>query len=272
VAIEALWVEPANLQVLQDLNPDVEFLVRIHSETAFLVQETIAIQWIKAYINQGVTVGFNSIRTAEIMSDLYPGDLIVFSPDYFPVTRRSRVPNNKTVLDIGCFGALRLMKNQLNQAIAAIEYGRQIGKPINFHINISFHGDTSGSAILDNLRSLFTGTGNTLVEHPWLDDASFAQLMSTMDAVMQVSLSESFNLVAAEATNLRLPIVVSHEIIWAHDNIKAEPTDVDDIVDKLTTALADHRLIEESIEGLRKYDDISKKIWKNFVQTVSPSV
>jgi glycosyltransferase involved in cell wall biosynthesis len=272
VVLEALWVEPKNLQKLQDLNPTVNFLVRIHSETAFLVQEIIAIDWIKQYINQGVTVGFNSLRTAEIMSDLYPGELVVFSPDYFKITRRSRVPNVGEVLNIGCFGALRQMKNQLNQAIAAIEYGRQVGKPVNFHINTSFHGDTTGAAILSNLRALFAGSSNTLVEHPWLSEADFAAILGKMDVAMQVSLSESFNLVAAEATDLRVPIVVSREIIWAHDNLKAAPADVDDIVDKLTTAIADPRLVEESIEGIRKYSDISKKVWRNFIQTVNSSV
>jgi glycosyltransferase involved in cell wall biosynthesis len=269
VVLEALWVEPKNLKYLQYLNPQVRFLIRIHSESAFLVQEVIAESWIKQYLQMGISVGFNSYRTAQIMSNLYPDGSVLFSPDYFRVTKEPapRIPNIDvtTSIDIGCFGALRLLKNQLNQGIAAIQFGREVHRPINFHINTSFHGDTSGVAILANLRALFDGEDATLVEHPWHTEEEFTAILSSMDVVTQVSLSETFNLVAAEATNLRIPVVVSSEISWAGEESKAHPTSVKDITSKIAEAIENESLVHDNIHGLRKYGKISKQIWLEFV-------
>src|SRR5712664_4263183 len=46
VIIEALWVVPSKFKVLQELHPSVTWIVRIHSEAAFLAQEGIAIRWL----------------------------------------------------------------------------------------------------------------------------------------------------------------------------------------------------------------------------------
>ena len=67
--------------------------------------------------------------------------------------------------------------------------------------------------------------------HPWLEREDFLALLSTMDISMQVSFTESFNIVSADATALNVPIVVSPEVYWASSRFFADPTNRGSIVD-----------------------------------------
>jgi hypothetical protein len=54
-----------------------------------------------------------------------------------------------------------------------------------------------------------------------------------MDVGMQVSFSETFNIVTADFVSCNIPIVVSTDIRWMPDRSQSNPTSVEDIVDKL---------------------------------------
>jgi len=63
VIIEALWVVPEKFVVLQGLYPHVKWIIRIHSEAAFLAQEGTAIAWLSAYpLYPNVFVAVNSLE------------------------------------------------------------------------------------------------------------------------------------------------------------------------------------------------------------------
>ena len=47
--IEALWVVPLKFEELIPLHPNVQWYVRLHSNTPFIANEGIAIEWIKKY-------------------------------------------------------------------------------------------------------------------------------------------------------------------------------------------------------------------------------
>ncbi len=139
---------------------------------------------------------------------------------------------NKQTIDIAAFGAVRPMKNHLIQAIAAIKFANEIGKKLKFHINVT-RVENNGDPVLKNIRSLFLNSPHELVEHVWLTHEEFVNLSSTMDMCLQVSLSETFNIVTADAVNSNVPIVVSDEIKWASSLFKALPTDSCSIVSKM---------------------------------------
>src|SRR5262249_55082698 len=50
VIIEALWVVPSKFEVLNRLHPNVDWIIRIHSNLPFLAQEGIAMDWVKEYV------------------------------------------------------------------------------------------------------------------------------------------------------------------------------------------------------------------------------
>lgn len=241
VIIEALWVVPAKFEVLKKLHPNVKWVVRIHSEMAFLANEGIAIGWIKKYAQmKNVTVACNSFKTfrdiQNVVGLLY-ADKIDYLPNYYPASKgRLVIDKRSKLLKVGCFGAIRPMKNILSQALAAMEYADFRGKILNFHIN-STRIEQEGEKNLKNIRALFEKTKHHLVENPWLTHEQFLQLVRRMDVIMQVSFSETFCIVAADAISCGVPVVGSGEVFWLSRFAQADPDMVRDIVRKLEMAL-----------------------------------
>src|SRR6185503_21204160 len=110
-------------------------------------------------------------------------------------------------LDVGCFGAVRPLKNVVTQALAAIVAARRLGLRLNFHIN-GGRIEGGGSPAMRNLEALFAATPDAeLMSHGWTDHESFRTLVARMDVVSQVSFSETFNIVCADAASQGVPIV-----------------------------------------------------------------
>ena len=279
VVIEALWVVPEKFNVLRRLHPDVKWIVRVHSEIPFLAGEGHAMDWINAYITKrNVFVSFNSAQTHSDFVDYFTtrdpsGHLVkklIFLPNYYPVSDSTvhNVPSRR-VLNVGCFGAVRLMKNALTQAFAAIKYADSVGKKCRFHINSGRveHGMSS----LVNLRGLFDSLHgkHELVEHDWLDRDAFLALVRTMDIGVQMSFSESFNIVAADFVSEGIPMIVSPEIDWVPEFFMAVATDIDDTAAAMKRVMLYNKFLywtkwEKS--SLKKYVDNAERIWLyNFI-------
>jgi hypothetical protein len=144
----------------------------------------------------------------------------------------------KNEISIGCFGSIRPLKNQLIQALAAVEFARTHGKKLKYHINGS--RIENGDNILKNIRNVFKNLDPEqyeLVEHEWLNHKQFIELIRSMDVCLQVSMTETFNIVTSDAVSQDIPVVVSSEISWVHPFFYADPTSVKDISKKIHCAL-----------------------------------
>ncbi len=261
VVIEALWVVPSKFDVLQKLHPKVKWLVSVHSNLPFLAHEGVAIEWITGYIDRGVYVGFNSEEIYGDMVQLFPREkFVIFLPNFYPVVDipHVKLPN----LHVGCFGAIRPLKNQLLQAVAAIEYANQTHQHMSFHVNAS-RCEQEGSAVLKNLRALFEVTSHQLVEHPWMAHGEFLQLMKFMDIAMAVSFSETFCIVAADAVTTNTPLICSDQIPWATEASVVSATDTGEIVGVMGKLLG-HSWFGRNGRNRRnlvKYVSQSEKLW-----------
>jgi hypothetical protein len=212
IILEAIWVTPDKLRELTLLHPSVRFVVRVHSKATFLATEGTAMLWLTEFARiPGVVIAGNNEEFVEDLTRV--GIPCVFLPNiYTPPYQFKPRPRYDGFLNIGCFGAPRPMKNQLAQAMAAIIFGNQNQERIAFHINTSF-SDPGTEGVVKNLRGLFgSTTQHRLVEHGWQEHRGFCQLVATMDLGMQVSLSESFNIVSADFVWQGVPIVASQEI------------------------------------------------------------
>lgn len=226
VVIEALWVTPTKLNELMAM-PEHKgrlWLVRVHSKSAFLAQEGIAIEWIKGY-NEDVIVCPN---TRDMTADLKAmGVEAMYLPNIYNPEHYDPSPYSKSrsdgELNIGCFGALRPLKNHLVQAVGALRFADRVGQSMRFHVNEA-NGGVENENVLGNLRSVFSGTKHELVTHAWASHRDFITLVQKMDMGLQVSLSESFNLIAADFVNNRVPIVVSDEIDWLPNTVTVPAT------------------------------------------------
>jgi hypothetical protein len=276
VIIEAYWVTPTKFDQLIPLHPKVQWIIRNHSEMPFLANDGIAVDWTMKYLAyRNVFVAPNSIRSfndiKKIVSAAY-GELvaeykILYLPNYYSIKKqlspRKRIGDT---IDVGCFGAIRPLKNHLIQAIAALHFARMNRKNLRFHINIARIED-SGNPVLNSIRGLFNNLDPTryqLVEHGWLNHDDFLKLVDTMDIGLQASFTESFNIVAADFVSQGVPIVVSSEIDWLPKDFIATHTDAQHIVDTMEKVLFGYKFWSKAkyaLKGLLKYNSRSKHIW-----------
>lgn len=265
VILEAIWVTPDKLAELSKLHPNIRWVVRLHSETPFLAMEGVAFGWIKRFVKiPRVKIASNSPRCTKELSDLLKTK-VLYLPNYYPMDSvMCKVPalyQDKPSLNIGCFGAVRPFKNQVLQAMAAIAYGDKVGKQVIFHVNGS-RVETGGEPILKSLRALFQDSGHVLTEHKWYDHEQFLGAIAGMDLVMQVSFTETFNIVTADAISKGIPIVTSKEIYWSHQGCQADPTSLQEIQDKLDQALGMPRLnVWMNRTGIIKCNATAIKAW-----------
>lgn len=282
VIIEALWVVPEKFTVLQKLHPNVKWIIRLHSELPFLANEGIAIDWINKYVQHpNVFVSLNSDRTFRdvknyfnAFSDKTLQHKLVYLPNYYP-TQKHAVPakifKKGDTIHIGCFGAIRPMKNQLLQAVAAIQYAEERKLKCAFHINAS-RLESKGEEVLKNLRALFAPLKgkHTLVEHEWLDRTDFLRLIRSMDLGLQLSLSETFNIVSADFVSQDVPIVTSHEVRWMPKYFTADATDIKSILAaiKRVTWYDRHFIwLETQWRAMKKYVNTSQRVWLKTLPT-----
>lgn len=285
VFIEGYWVVPEKFPILKRLHPHVRWIVRCHSELPFLAQEGIGMNWTFNYLKEGIAVSGNSPRIANEIRGL--AKLVIsdqeklkwatpFLPNYYPTSGGGeawKIPTGST-LDISCFGAIRPLKNQLTQAVAAIEFARMMNLNLRFHMNIG-RIESQGANVLKNIRGLFanTGTSYQLIEHNWLDHSAFLELLKSMDIAMQVSFTETFNIVSADATFVGTPIVVSKEVPWSIKSCQADPTSVHEIVEVLHhTFYHQERNVQNNRHSLARYSDNTEHVWMRYFGHREPSL
>lgn len=281
VVLEAVWVPPTKFQELIPLHPSVKWIVRVHSEIPFLANEGMAIRWLLDYIKyHNVVIAPNSLRAVRDFRNIVKAShplwtkerverKVAYLPNYYPLSNKicKKQKKNNSFLDVGCFGAVRPMKNQLIQALAAVEVAKKLGKTLRFHMN-GTRIEQGGETVTKNVQALMDNTGNTLVRNDWLDHKKFVELLETLDIGMQVSFSETFNLVSADMVAADLPMVVSPEIPWANYLSKVSPTSTNSIVEGMLLALnwKYKALIKKlNFKGLKEASREAKHIWFRYL-------
>jgi hypothetical protein len=86
-----------------------------------------------------------------------------------------------------------------------------------------------------------------------------------MDIGMQVSLSESFNIVSADFVSMGVPIVVSNDIEWISGDLKIDPTSHTEAVKALERGY--NSFIRPLIQkmSLKCYLNSAEAVWEEFV-------
>lgn len=279
VIIEALWVVPTKFSALCKLHPNVKWIIRLHSEVPFLANEGIAFDWIGDYITfknvivaTNSDVALNDVRVFIQSKTDWPKwkvkEKVIYLPNFYPQNLKSkRYKLDDEYIDIACFGAIRPMKNHVMQAIAAIKFAEAIGKKLRFHIN-SGRVEQRGETVINNLNGIFAhvyDSGHRLINHSWMPREKFLELCSTIDIGMQVSFSETFNIVTADMLSQGVPIVGSDEIPWINDWFAASPTDSDDMCKKLLSTNKFPWLNTYTNQFLlNTYTNKTRKIWLNY--------
>ena len=121
--------------------------------------------------------------------------------------------------------------------------------------------------VLHNLQAMFLHLyekGHRLIMQQWTPQDQFLNICSKIDIGMQVSFSETFNIVSADLISQGVPIVGSREIPWlSRLLIHPEPTESDQIAKALYDAYKHPRLnVWLNQRALTNYTNKTKKIWQ----------
>lgn len=263
VIIEAVFITPQKMQWLVDKFPHTRFIIRVHSRVPFIAMEGNVIDWIKQYTHIA-EVSFNNKQTSHEMTQI--GINNIYLPNIYPHVEHTECANTgrKHHYKIGCFGSIRPFKNQLAQGLAAILFAEKRNSVVHFYVN-STGIEQQGDSVLKNLQALFAGTRHKLVEVDWLEHDAFIDLIKKMDACMQVSLTETFNLVTADAVLAHVPVVVSEQIDWLSCR-KANPNNESDIAEVLEIVIDNSRKqVEDNIHDLDIYNSHAILKWFRFI-------
>lgn len=280
VIIEALWVVPEKFLELLPLHLDRVWVVRIHSKTPFLAMEGIAYKWINGYnkIREkflNFHISCNNAQFNDELNEVKNCESIYLPNIYHPSFKRNDYVEKplSDIVKVASFGAIRPLKNQLIQAVAAMIFANRLGKTLHFYINGN-RIEQSGDNVLKNIDNLFVDTRHQLKKISWLDHKQFVNFISKeIDIGMQISLSESFNIVAADFVYATVPLVVSPEIDWMPWYSQASPTDSSDIAKTLLKVWAEGS-VKTQIDNafaLQNYNDAALAVWKDLLQSDEPS-
>lgn len=287
VILEAYWVTPDKLAELAKLHPKVFWIIRNHSRTPFMSCEGLIMDWsLRSIKIPRVAIASNTQNTTTELRHVFQAagltraDALsrsIYLPNFYvpkPLelgkhwrsAKFQYVLERNGIVNIGCFGAIRPLKNQLLQAIAAIGFAENNKLTLRFHIN-GGRVETYGSEPLKNIRLMFSHLKHhTLVEYDWLDHADFLKVIRQMDILMQCSLTETFNIVTADAINEGVPVVVSPEIFWVDEAAHVDPTSSESMIQRLQTiynmTIADYRQEHtKHYQKLMEYSTNSIKQW-----------
>jgi len=165
-------------------------------------------------------------------------------------------------LRLGLFGANRPLKNFLSSGAAAVELARRLRVPIELLLS-------SGRNEGGNFRALEEMTediGNLRVVYvDWLRWPAFRSRLRAVDLVFQVSYTETFNVVAADAIAEGVPVVASEAIDWVPPWWQAkadEPLDVARVAERL---LRDPDAPRHGREALKAYVQRGLVGWLRFL-------
>jgi hypothetical protein len=277
VIIEALWVVPEKFTILQQLHPNVKWIVRLHSNIPFIANEGMAMGWIGKYMEyKNLQIACNSLEMFDEIK-LYAQektgktDSVIYLPNFYPQEYKTKIyDKNKDTIDIGCFGAIRPLKNNLIQALAAIRFAESINKKLRFHVNAD-RTEMKGEPVARNLFELFeqfSNKGHVLINEGWVDRENFIKICSKIDIGMQVSFSETFNIVGADLISQGVPVIGSSEIPWLSCLYEADPCKSGSIFRKLeiTNAFPKFNVYFNQIK-LTAYTNKSRKIWLKYINS-----
>ena len=272
VILEALWVTADKLDELMHMHKymHIHWVVRVHSDMGYLSTEGSGIKTLNDYIDldfNRLTISLNNEHFTKALSQAlgfrfaYLPNVITYHEPFEDYTRE------KSRINIGCFGALRLLKNQPFQALCAIEAANRMDKKLMFHITPNTPADKD--TVLENLKEIFKNTQHELVMHSWMDTPKFHKLISKMDLGLQLSYTESFNIVTADFVSKNKLILVSHAIDWMPEILQTSTTNYEEVIKKII-----YLYVHRNDEGLKKltqrhlfeYNKAAKLRWDKFMR------
>lgn len=271
--IQALWVDGDDQASLCVDFPHVHFIVRVHSQIGFLQVEPKAIKILRDLmflqeIQLNLTVSSNTHRLRDYLTGVYKSP-VLYLPNLYDLDRVNRKRDESfdhRVLRIGSFGAHRLLKNHTTAAAAAMLMAQRHGSDLEFYVNAGREENIKNGSIMGALGNMFDRVPwAKLIPAPWSEWSQFRQTVAYMDLCMQVSFTETFNIVTADAVAEGVPSVVSSAIEWTPSSWHADVDNAADIARVGSYLLWDKHGADEGLKHLQRYCMDGIGTWLNYL-------
>jgi glycosyltransferase involved in cell wall biosynthesis len=267
LVVEAVWLTVPQVHELALRHPRTKIVVRAHSKMGFLQVEpeaiTVMINLIKLSESvSNIQFSSNNEEFAGALQEVYGGCL--YLPNLYDLAsapKRSWLPET---LKIASFGATRLLKLHPPAALAALQIGAATGRSLEFYINVD--KTPGGDSVRQTIRNMFKGVKKAkLIEVGWQDTQTFKETIASMDLVIQLSATETFCLVAADAIASGVPVIGSYALTWLPAAYQVNGDDTTAVAAAGVDALKSGTAAKKELKSLTQYVDTSKNVWRNWL-------
>ena len=260
VVISAPWIPARDVARMAANHPEVNFYEVSHSNVGFLQADSHAIKIMREVCDlqlsaHNVFAGGNSEKFVRWASDAWRVP-VVWVPNLYSISdsrsSKDRYWEPGTGLRVGIFGANRAQKNHITAAAAAAELAVRYGTPVEVLMSSGRDEGATDASIREMLADI---PNLKLTKTGWLTWPRFRALVRTVNSVFQVSFTESFNVVAADAIAEGVPVVVGSAIDWVPRHWIANPDDALDVARVADTLLRDRTSPDDGRRALEAYVD-----------------
>lgn len=273
VVVSAPWIATQDWSRLVRRFSEIEFVVNCHSNVGFLQADPRGTHLFLEYgkLQQGSTnfrISGNSVAFSDWIQTTYNYPCLTLPNLYWLTgnTKTDRLPFvfGQSVLRIGAFGATRPLKNLQTMAAAVLTIATETRTPVEFWI--SGGRAEGGLTVLKSIQEMYSGLPNaTIKENNWQDWTSFRATVRHMHLCMQMSYTESFNMVTADAIAEGVPSVVSGAVDWVPEHWEAHFDDAVDIARVARTLLTDVNAARDGIRALSRHNDEGIERWMDYL-------
>ena len=267
VVISAPWLLTWDLKTLIEHFKDIRFVVICHSNVGFLMSDARGVELLRqgvelAETHHNLSIGGNCEIFVEWMRLAYGKDFVLL-PNLYPLDGHIDKPRwrkREGRIKIGSFGAVRPYKNHITAAAASILISKHFDLPVEFHM--SKGGEGGIASAIDQICADVPGF--SLVKYPWQYWDDFVKVVGDMDLLMQMSYTESFNLVTADGVFAGVPSVVSEAIRWAPRSWMADADNVLSVAAR-GIHLLQHGMASDGVHAIREHNKESVRHWLKFL-------
>jgi hypothetical protein len=271
VVISAAWLPVLDLGNLVIKWPRIEFAVNIHSNVGFLQADSNGVHLLGKYVHLqkellNFRVSANNSEFCDWLTEAYSVEALLlpnlYNLDSTVMTNRP-LYNGGTVR-IGAFGAARPQKNFMTAAAAAISISKELAVPVDFWMN---GGRPEGGGSIERAIKELVGhranvSLNILNWSPWPE---FLDFIGTLHLMIQVSYTESFNIVTADGIAKSVPSVVSQAIDWVPARWIAASDDPLDVARVGRSLITDPHAVVDGVMALEQYNQAGFYSWLDFI-------
>ena len=269
VVISAPWLSIVDTESMVKFFTKVKFVIVSHSNVGFLQADPGGVKLLRSYIElarayPNFHVGANCEKFQRWLSQVYDTKVALL-PNLYPILGVEKRYRGQEPLKIGTFGAIRPQKNVMTAAAAALLIHKKLGKRVEFHLSTG-REEGGGGLILSAIRQMVGHLeGFELVERHWSNWKEFRRVVHEMDLMIQVSYTESFNMVTADGVAEGVPSVVSHAIDWAPPSWKADSDNAETIADTGIKLLSADHALDKGAYFLEKHNIQGFKNWLDYL-------